>query len=82
MAVDPATGAILRLMVRAQIKAGEPVSRADLVVEYGAVEIGARATSAGAEHCSFAGAEHWAGAGEMVEQGPHGAAGPGMSLPW
>jgi VWFA-related protein len=82
MAVDPATGAILRLMVRAQIKAGEPVSRADLVVEYGAVEIGGKSyicpvRSIALSRAQSIGQEQV----EMVEQGPHGAAGPGMSLP-
>ena len=80
MAVDPATGAILRLMVRAQIKAGEPVSRADLLVEYGPVEIGgknyicpvrsialSRAQSLGQEQV------------EMVQQGPHGGEGYGLA---
>ncbi|HUY94367.1 MAG TPA: hypothetical protein VMU71_03680, partial [Terracidiphilus sp.] len=80
MAVDPATGAILRLMVKAQIKAGEPVSRADLLVEYGPVEIGgknyicplrsialSRARSLGQEQM------------EMVQAGPHAAGGTAMA---
>jgi VWFA-related protein len=80
MSVDPATGAILRLKVEAEIKAGEPVSRADLLVEYAKVEIGggnyicpvhsialSRARSLGQDDV------------EMVQASPRGAGG-GASL--
>ncbi|MDR5729092.1 MAG: VWA domain-containing protein [Terriglobia bacterium] len=42
MAVDPATGAILRLKIEADLKPGEAIARAALVVEYGPVEIGGK----------------------------------------
>ncbi len=82
MTVDPATGAILRLTVKAQIKAGEPVSRADLLVEYGPVEIGGKSyvcpvRSIALSRAQSIGEEQV----EMVDQGPHGAAGPGMASP-
>lgn len=40
IAVDPETGAILRLTIQTEIPAGEPIYRADVLVEYGPVEIG------------------------------------------
>jgi VWFA-related protein len=40
--VDPATGNILRLMLEAELKAGDPVSRAGILVEYAPVEIGGK----------------------------------------
>lgn len=42
MTIDPATGAILRLTAEANLKAGEPVASASLLVEYGPVEIGGK----------------------------------------
>ncbi len=42
MAVDPATGAILRLSAMASLKLGSPVSRADILVDYGPVDIGGK----------------------------------------
>ena len=42
MTVDPATGAIYRLKIDAEFKAGEPVSEAKIAVEYGPVSIGAK----------------------------------------
>jgi VWFA-related protein len=42
MAVDPATGAIRRLVLLAEMKTGDPVAKADLLVEFGLVEIGGR----------------------------------------
>ncbi|MGA8673166.1 MAG: VWA domain-containing protein [Terracidiphilus sp.] len=39
MAVDPATGAILRLIAEAELKPTDPVSKADILVEYSNVEI-------------------------------------------
>jgi VWFA-related protein len=42
MTVDPATGAILRLVVQADLKAQDPVVRASVLVEYGPVEIGGK----------------------------------------
>jgi VWFA-related protein len=40
MAVDPASGTILRLKLEADLKTSDPVARASIVVEYGTVEIG------------------------------------------
>jgi hypothetical protein len=40
MAIDPETGAILRLTIQTDIPAGHPIYRADILVEYGPVEIG------------------------------------------
>ena len=40
MAVDPASGTILRLKIEAELKPGEPVVRAATLVEYDSVEIG------------------------------------------
>ncbi len=42
MAVDPATGTILRLSAVAALKPDSPVSRADILVDYGPVEIGGK----------------------------------------
>ncbi len=40
IAVDPHEGSILRLTVQADLKSSDPISRADIMVEYGPVEIG------------------------------------------
>jgi len=40
LAVDPETGAILRLTLETDIPPDEPIDRADLLVEYGPVELG------------------------------------------
>jgi VWFA-related protein len=40
LAVDPATGAVLRVTLEAELKADDPVSRAATVVQYGPVTIG------------------------------------------
>ena len=42
MTIDPATGTILRILVNADLKAGDPVTRAAILVEYGPVEIGGK----------------------------------------
>jgi VWFA-related protein len=39
---DPATGTILRLTVEADMKSTDPIVKADIMVEYGSVEIGAK----------------------------------------
>lgn len=80
MSVDPVTGAIMRLKIQAEIKAGEPVSRGDLLVEYANVEIGggsyicpvrsialSRAQSLGQEKV------------QMVQAGPHGTTGAALA---
>jgi VWFA-related protein len=43
MLVDPSTGAILRLIVKADLKAADPVSSAAILVDYGPIEIAGRA---------------------------------------
>jgi len=40
LTVDPATGAILRLTIEADLRSSDPVLRSDAAVEYGPVEIG------------------------------------------
>lgn len=42
IAVDPANGTILRLVLRADLKKSDPFSKADIFVEYGPVEIGGK----------------------------------------
>ena len=42
MAIDPATGAILRLVVVADLERNEPVTQSAILVDYGPVEIGGR----------------------------------------
>jgi len=42
IAVDPATGDIRRLLLQADLKGDDPVTKADILVEYGPVEIGGR----------------------------------------
>jgi VWFA-related protein len=42
IAVDPASGTILRLLVEADLKPTDPVSKAGILVEYGPVEIGGK----------------------------------------
>ncbi len=40
IAVDPATGTVLRVTARANLKPTDPLVRADIMVEYGPVELG------------------------------------------
>jgi hypothetical protein len=42
IAVDPVTGTVFRIVVQADLKPADPISRADILVEYGPVEIGGR----------------------------------------
>jgi len=42
MAVDPDTGAIYRLEIEAEFKAGEPITKAEIAVEYSPVDIGGK----------------------------------------
>ncbi|HWT66697.1 MAG TPA: VWA domain-containing protein, partial [Terracidiphilus sp.] len=42
MAVDPTSGIIRRLVVEADLEHGAPVTRSDIIVEYGPVQIGGR----------------------------------------
>lgn len=40
LAIDPATGAILRIAIQADLKTGDPIERAAILIEYGRVSIG------------------------------------------
>lgn len=42
LSLDPDSGAILRLRIRAEFGAGDPVKSSELLVEYGAVDIGGK----------------------------------------
>jgi VWFA-related protein len=42
MAIDPTSGSILRIAIMAALKPDSPVSRADILVEYGPVDIGGK----------------------------------------
>ena len=42
IAVDPADGTVFRIVVQADLKPADPISRADIAVDYGPVEIGGR----------------------------------------
>jgi VWFA-related protein len=42
ISIDPATGAVLRITLEAELKPGDPISRAATIVEYGHVPIGDR----------------------------------------
>jgi VWFA-related protein len=42
ISIDPATGAVLRITIEAELSKGDPLMRADTVVEYGPVMIGDR----------------------------------------
>jgi VWFA-related protein len=43
ISIDPATGAVMRITLEAELKPGDPISHAATVVEYGPVSIGDRA---------------------------------------
>ena len=80
MTVDPATGTIMRLMVKAQMKAGGPVNRADLVVEYGPVEIGGKSYICPVRSIALSRAQSLREEQvEMVQQSAHGQAGPALA---
>lgn len=42
IAIDPASGAVLRLVLKTDLQPDFPIKRADVLVEYGPVEIGGR----------------------------------------
>jgi hypothetical protein len=42
IAIDPVTGAVLRLVLQRELQPSDPIVRADVVVEYGPVEIGGK----------------------------------------
>lgn len=43
MAIDPATGSILRILIEADLKPDDPITRAAILIEYSAVKIGGKA---------------------------------------
>jgi VWFA-related protein len=42
IAVDPVTGAVLRIVIDADMEPGSPIQRASMMVEYGPVQLGSR----------------------------------------
>jgi hypothetical protein len=40
--LDPDTGTVLRVSIQAELKARDPVERADILVQYGPIQIGGR----------------------------------------
>jgi VWFA-related protein len=42
IAIDPATGAVLRITIQAELSSGNPLRRAETMIEYGAITIGDR----------------------------------------
>ncbi len=68
LSIDPATGAILRITLEAELSSGDPLLRAATVVEYGHVPIGDRICTCPVRSLAFS----------MEEtQGAASAAGPG-----
>ncbi|HWE84698.1 MAG TPA: VWA domain-containing protein [Terracidiphilus sp.] len=79
ISADPATGAILRLTLRAQIKSGEPVSRADLLVEYAPVDIGGKSYTCPLRSIAVSRAQSLSQEKvEAIQAGPHGAGGAAL----
>ena len=64
MAIDPATGTILRVTVQAEQPLGSPIRQSDIMVEYGPVAIGAKTYTCPVRSVS------------MSETGSMGALGP------
>lgn len=56
MAIDPATGTIVRLTVQAEQPLGSPILQADIMVEYGPVEIGGKTYTCPVRSVSIMGA--------------------------
>jgi VWFA-related protein len=54
--VDPANGTILRITLQAELKPAFPMARADMLVEYGPVEIGGKAYTCPVRGVTIAGA--------------------------
>jgi VWFA-related protein len=76
MTVDPATGTILRLTIEAALKAGEPVSNASVLVEYGSVEIGGKSYICPVRALALSHAQSESTAkDEMVQTAPMGSGG-------
>jgi VWFA-related protein len=63
LAIDPATGAVLRVTLDAELKAGDPLLRAATVIEYGAVTVGDRRFYFPARSLAFSMEERRGGSG-------------------
>jgi VWFA-related protein len=66
MAVDPSTGAILRLTVIADLEPGDPLSTASIAVQYGPVEIGGKTYICPLRSEALARRHHWDTASNAV----------------
>jgi hypothetical protein len=66
VAIDPATGTILRLTVQAEEPLGSPILQSDIMVEYGPVEIGGKTYTCPVRSVSMG------GTGSMGVPGPFG----------
>jgi VWFA-related protein len=76
MTVDPKTGTILRLTIEAALKAGEPVSNASVLVEYGSVEIAGKSYICPVRALALSHAQSESTAkDEMVQTAPMGSGG-------
>ncbi len=76
MTVDPTTGTILRLTIEAALKAGEPVSNASVLVEYGSVEIAGKSYICPVRALALSHAQSESTAkDEMVQTAPMGSGG-------
>ena len=80
MAVDPTTGTILRLQLSADLKPGNPVTRAGLVVEYGNIEIGGKVYICPIHSIALSRGQSLAKEKqEMVQTAAHGQVGFGLA---
>ena len=66
---DPATGAILRLVLEAELKSGDEASEADILVDYGPVEIGGKTYICPVKSLAFSRAEMAVSANSFVQMG-------------
>lgn len=79
MAIDPATGAIQRIAIDAELKPGEPISSAKIAVEYGRVDIGGRTYTCPVHSIAFSRAQGLSKEKEEILQTvAHGQRGLGM----
>ena len=69
LSIDPATGAILRITLEAELSGGDPLLRAATVVEYGPVVIGANAYVCPVRSLAFS-MEESSGNGAAGDAGP------------
>jgi VWFA-related protein len=78
LSIDPATGAVLRVTLEAELGGGDPLLRAATVVEYGPVTIGEQSYICPVRSLAFSMAE--AGAGSSPPPAP-GSNGPAWTAP-